>query len=194
MTLRPAVLLTLAMAACALACSGVDEPARSNPAPDFDGIYRVSGTSVEIEGGSSRQISGLVVLRQEGDHYRTNFDLETEYLVENEGDGMSAALIGEGSGRVEGDDLRGSASTQFVLATVPGVHASFALLPRKVGPRIVSNTSAHMRSDGSIAIEIESRPRPGEQYSPTRTQLLGYRVGDVGRAPDLPPAVSSPGD
>lgn len=192
--------LLAASAAAAIACSSATEDVAPAPPPSFDGVYRVSGTSVEIEGGASRDVSGLVVLRQEGSHYRTNFDLETEYKVgaDGEGDGMSASLIGEGTGRIDGAALDGTASTQFVLAIVPGVHADFALLPRRVGPRITSTTSARMRSDGSIAIEIESRPEPGEAYSATRTELLGVRVGDVGSPGELAavqgetPPVSAP--
>ena len=173
--------------------SATDRVAEESGPRDFAGVYRVSGTTVELASGITRQLSGHVALRQEGEHYTTNFELSTEYLQQGQGDGMSAEVIGEGTGRVEGDMLRGSARTQFVLATVPGIDAGFAFVPRRVGPRIVSSTVAHLRQDGSIEIEIESQPEAGQQYRPTRTTLLGERIGAVGEAPSLP-EVAAPSD
>jgi hypothetical protein len=75
---------------------------------------------------------------------------------------------------------------------IPGVDTKFAFLPRQVGPRIVSTSVAKVLPDGRIEIEIESKPHEGEQYVPTRTALTGRRVGEVGRAPELPDVAAPP--
>lgn len=162
--------------------------AEESTAVDFGGVYRVSGTTVELQTGISREISGILVLRQEGDRYSTNFDLGTSFRTDNKGSdrGRSVEVIGEGSGRVIGGVLRGSAHTQLVVAAIPGIDVRFALLPRVVSARLVSTTKAKMRPDDSIEIEIESKPAEGEVYVPTRTTLVGVRVGEVGQVPALP--------
>jgi hypothetical protein len=180
-----------------LLLTGCGDPAVEPIAPvdeirQVGGIYRVSGTTLELSSGISRNISGLLVVRQEGEHYSTKFELATEYRQQGRGDGMSAEVIGAGTGRVDGDTLRGTATTQFVLAMIPGIDTKFAFLPRQVGPRVLSTTVAKMLPDGRIEIEIESRPQQGEEYVPTRTALTGHRVGDVGRAPDLPEIAAPP--
>jgi len=61
------------VAALIVSLMGCDDATVEQVAPiaevrELGGIYRVSGTTVELGGGVSRNISGLVVLRQEGKH------------------------------------------------------------------------------------------------------------------------------
>lgn len=174
---------------CLIACSDPPQtlPSVSSPPPaPVDGVYRVTGTTTEVETGIGRRIGGLVVLRRDGAHYSTHFELSTEFHHEGRGEGMSAQIVGEGTGRVDGAQLQGTARTQLVFATVPGVDSRFAFIPRQVGPRIVSDTLAALRPDGTLEVEIESRAEPGQEYARTHTALVGTRVGDVGHPGELP--------
>ena len=185
----PRTAASCAALVCLAACSDAPHtlPSVSSPPPaPVDGVYRVSGTTVEVESGIGRRISGLVVLRQKGAHYSTHFELSTEFRHDGRGEGMSAEVVGQGTGKIDGSHLHGTARTQLVLATVPGVDSRFAFLPRQVGPKIVSDTVAEFRHDGTIEIAINSRPDAGHEYARTRTELVGHRVGDVGHPGKLP--------
>ena len=177
----------------ALAC-GAPEGPESSTLPDIQGVYRVEGITTEVASGFSRPLSGLLVVRQEGDRYTTNFDLSSE--VPSRGkfadEPMSIEIVGEGEGRIDGDTLLGSARTQVLRSMVPGVHVSFGMMPRAVGPRIVSTTQGHVGPDNELTIEIETRPDGDADYAPTRTRLVGHRVGEVGEAPGLPNVASPP--
>jgi hypothetical protein len=83
--------------------------------------------------------------------------------------------VGTGAGRVEGTVLIGTADTNLLVASVPGVDVGFAYVPREVGPRIVSRSRAEFAADGTLQVEIENEPAEGEDYEPTRTSLVGYR-------------------
>ena len=100
-------------------------------------------------------------------------------------------MIGTGEGRIEGRKLIGTAKTQIVMSTVPGINPGFAFVPRIVGPRLVSANVGRLEADGSIEIQIENAPAPGETYVPTRTTLRGKRVA---RSPtvDSPPGDAPP--
>ncbi|MEN8184165.1 MAG: hypothetical protein ABFS46_16690 [Myxococcota bacterium] len=170
------LLLALALG---LAC-GVDEdtPGRVQPV-ETSGQFEVTGVTVEKRTGTQRPIAGKVVLVQEGDRYTAHFELSTPYG----GSGAAAAeVIGTGEGRVAGNTLRGRAETQLVLAQVPGVDVGFAFGPRQVGPRIVSTSVVEFFPDGSIHIEMQNRPASEEEdYTPSETTLVGYRLGDAPR-------------
>lgn len=177
-----------------LACGGeppspatpqVGAPAAERFPPTFSGTYRVEGvTTVEATGGQ-REISGTVILSQEGNRYTTTFSLETAFPTK-EGT-IQAQVIGKGEGRVEGTTLRGTTETQIVMASVPGVDSGFAFVPRHVGPRIVSKTTGERFEDGTIVIEIESQPAEGEDYAPTRTTLRGRPIDPTSAAGGLAP-------
>ena len=186
-----------------VSCDGGDAPATGafsgpetvadSPPPDFAGVYRVAGRTVEIESGASREIVGLVVLREDQGEYSTNFDLSTGFKGKGNDPGVSVEVVGRGTGRVDEDDtLRGTARTQLVRAAIPGVDARFALLPRIVGPRIVSSTVARIRPDGTLVVEIESTAESGESYAATRTTVIGHRVGEIGSPLGLPAVGSGP--
>ena len=57
---------------------------------------------------------------------------------------------GNGEGDRQGDTLSGTAHTQLVMQTVPGVDTNFAFIPRRVGPRLVSTWKAHLEPDGTL--------------------------------------------
>jgi hypothetical protein len=59
---------------------------------------------------------------------------------------------------------------------------------------VVAQTKATVERDRTIVFEIQSKPGEGESYASTRAKLVGRRVGDVGRAPDLPDVAAPPPD
>jgi hypothetical protein len=166
------VAATPILATCALlAWSAASE----EPAPDpFPGTYRVKGRTVDQHTGDTRVIEGIVVLSEEDGVYTGTSELETQYP--SEGGPMDAHVLGRATGRRDGAELSGTAETQLVMGTVPGVHAEFAFVPRVVGPRLVSTWTAHFRGDGTLVIELRNEGREGEEYSPTRTELFGTRI------------------
>ncbi len=165
-----------------LAC-GVGEDTREEVVHplEISGQFEVTGVTIETQSGTQRPIRGKVVLVREGDRYTAQFELTTPYG----GSGAAAAqVIGTGEGRVVDNTLRGRVETQLVLAQVPGVDVAFAFVPRQVGPRIVSTSVAEFFPDGSLHIELQNRPgSEDEDYAPTETTLVGYRLGDAPRAP-----------
>lgn len=189
-------LVAILVFSLSLGC-GATEPDVSGAAPEqiepakfvpISGRYEVEGKTVAIESGYTRAISGTVILAADGDHYTATFDLTTT-LPDPDGDEpLAAEVIGKGEGSVEGRTLTGIANTQIVAATVPNVDPSFAFIPRSVSTRIVSSSVTHISADGSVRIEIESQPEPGQMYTPTRTILSGMRISSagVGGGTDLP--------
>lgn len=170
----------LALGALAMGCGpGASEPpdvaAPVDPVP-ISGLYDVSGTTRAINGpGDERRIAGTVVLKQTGDTYSATFKLDTTFPGAE--DPVQADVIGQGEGTVEGRSLRGTARTQLVVSTVPGVDTDFAFVPRIVGARLVSTATTEIAPDGSLVIELENQPAEGEHdYLPTRTRLTGRRV------------------
>jgi hypothetical protein len=136
--------------------------------PMVSGMWNVEGVTVETASGKTRQISGTIILAQEGDRYTSTFDLDT--ALPSEGGPVHANVIGEGEGTVEGRTLSGKTNTQIIISGAPNVDPGFAYVPRRVGTRIVSKTKAVLADDGTITIEIESEPAPGETYASTRTR------------------------
>lgn len=152
--------------------------AAAQPAAPLSGTYRVSGTTVDKATGSERGVSGTIIVKAEGDTYTSTFSLNT--TIHGSGEPQKAELIGQGEGTVEGRALTGTAETQMIVALVPGVDAGFGMLPRVATARMVNKAEANIGADGSVHIEIESDPAPGEEYTPTRTTLRGKRIAAVG--------------
>ena len=182
----PTRLLRVPCAAALLALACDSGPAAKPPPPPsveaapIAGMYEVKGTTVTLESGHTREIAGTVILADEGGHYTATFNLTTTYPGADQA--MPAEVIGKGEGTIDGRTLMGSAHTQVVMATVPGVDPGFAFVPRMVSTRIESKTITQIASDGSVSIEIENTPAPGESYAPTRTTLRGTRVSAGGIA------------
>jgi hypothetical protein len=177
---RRATLGLLAAFGLAGGCGGEETALEAAPeatAP-IGGLYEVHGTTVGLESGHKREIAGTVILAEDGDRYTATFNLTTTYPGAEEA--LPAEVIGKGQGAIDGRTLRGSAQTQLVMATVPGVDPGFAFVPRMVSTRIVSETVTTIAADGTVSIEIENQPAPGESYAPTRTTLRGERVSAVG--------------
>lgn len=145
------------------------------PAEDpWSGTYDVSGLTVDERSGDTRVISGHVVLTRKGDGYAAAAELETEFPTH--GGAVRTDVIGRGDGTVKGDGLGGTAQTQLVIQTVPGVDTQFAFIPRTVGPRLVSDWTARLERDGTLVVELRNRGEEGEEYAPTKTTLKGKRV------------------
>ena len=151
--------------------------------PVLSGMWNVEGVTVETASGKTRQISGTIILAQEGDHYTSTFDLDT--TLPSEGGPVHANVIGEGDGTVAGRTLSGTTHTQIIISGAPNVDPGFAYVPRTVGTRIISKTRAVLADDGTIAIEIESEPAPGETYASTTTTLKGSFAAPL-RTPSAP--------
>ena len=170
-------------AAAMLACGSgeaptggaVEAPVSAGEPVPISGMYSVEGATVDKATGERRDISGTVILATEGETYTATFHLATTFPGTG-ADPVAAEVIGKGEGTVAGRTLSGSAHTQLVVASIPGVDPSFAFIPRQVSTRLISNSSATIGDDGAVSISIESRAEPGEDYSPTKTTLKGHRT------------------
>jgi hypothetical protein len=166
---------------CWLAGTGLAPNARAQaeetPKVSFSGHYHVKGVTVEKQTGAKRDLSGTVILVQEGNAYTSTFDLETQFPTVN--GAVQAQVIGKGEGTVEGRTATGKARTQIILSQLPNVDPGFAFVPAKGSKRIVSNSVATLLDDGSVEIQIESVGEKGEKYVPTRTTLTGIRAHDA---------------
>jgi hypothetical protein len=174
--------LLAASAALPLACGEAEEKqvAAAPPvAPEpLSGLYEVSGTTVDKATGAERKVSGTLIVEVEGEAYTTTFDLATNIVIQ--GDSRRAELIGKGEGKVADRTLDGTAQTQLIVALVPGVDASFGMLPRHVTARILNSSHAVISPEGAVRIEIDSEAAPGSDYAPTHTQLRGKRIAAKG--------------
>lgn len=176
------VLLSAVVAWAPLGCerqaSGPgDAPVEAAPPPaeGFAGSWSVKGITQDLTRGDSRRIEGMIVLSEKEGLYNGKSDLRTKFP--SEGGAVDADVIGTATGRLDGNVLGGTAETQLVLGTVPGVETEFAFIPRQVGPRITSDWTAHFRRDGTLVVQLENQPAPGEAtYRPTRTTLYGTRT------------------
>ena len=146
-----------------IACGPEPDVAAPPPAqaeqeiPSIAGTYRVTGFTVEKETGKQREISGTVIMSQEGDHYTSTFNLTTLFPTPD-GD-LQSDVIGKGEGTIEGRILRGTATTQIVMAQVPGVDAQFAFIPRFVeaGYSVILDATFLSRSRRDSIYELGNR-------------------------------------
>lgn len=173
-------------AAVVVGCGSEGEPADRAPAAEvgsraadpFSGTYRVRGLTTDVTRGDTRRIEGIIVLTEKDGVYSTNVELETKYP--SAGGPVDAQVIGTGAAERSGQVLSGTAETQLVMSTVPGVDTEFAWVPRTVGPRLVSTWKARFRQDGTLVVEIRNQPAEGEDYLPTTTTLYGTRIEEPG--------------
>ena len=169
----------LAVILLVLGCGGQDaEVAEEVELTPIGGMYEVRGVTVAVESGHKREIAGTIILSEKGEEYSATFHLATTYPGAEAA--LPAEVIGNGEGMIDGRTLRGTAQTQLVMATVPGVDPGFAYIPRMVSTRLVSTTVATIAPDGNLSIEISNEPAEGEDYAPTRTTLRGSRVSPAG--------------
>jgi hypothetical protein len=188
------IALAAALLAALFACSGAEErevaAEESGPEVPIPGMYKVEGATVDKASGERRDISGTVILAVEGDEYTATFHLATTFPGSGT-DPMAAEVIGKGEGRVEGRTLTGTAHTQVVVASVPGVDPNFAFIPRQVSTRLISDSVTTISRNGAVVIQTESRGEEGENYSPTKTTLKGRRIAaaplDRRAGPGAPP-------
>jgi len=140
----------------------------------WSGTYQVQGYTVDQRSGDTRRIEGHVVLTRKDDHWIAAAELKTQFP--SHGGSVSADVIGRGDGKLQGKALVGTAQTQLVMQTVPGVDTGFGFVPREVGPRLVSDWNARWEREGELTVEMTNRGEEGEDYSPTKTTLKGRRV------------------
>lgn len=185
----PLQLALLAATALLVACSGEDaadeDPSVAAAPLEITGRYEMSGVTVTPGSDQKRKINGSIILEQKGEEYVASFEFKTNFP--GEGPPVDADVIGVGEGRIAGRQLKGTAHTQIVVSSVPGVDTGFAFIPRLVSARIVSDSVGEFQPDGTLHIEIESRADEGEiDYQATRTRMRGKRVGDIGSEPFKP--------
>lgn len=164
------------------------DAAAESAADPFSGTYDVRGMTTDVASGDQRRIEGHIVIAKKGKGWSASSDLSTEYPTE--GGAIHTDVIGDGVGLLTAGVLEGSAHTQLVIGTVPGVDTGFAFVPRQVGPRIVSKWKAQLEADGTLVVELANEPEKGETYRSTRTTLRGKRVEMPSDAP-VKPAPSS---
>jgi len=169
--LRTVSALAIVLIAIAVQPARGRDPAAQDP---YSGTYDVLGTTVDTKSGDTRRIEGHVVLTRKSGHYAAAAELETDFPTH--GGAMRTDVIGTGEGKQSGKGLAGTASTQLVIQTVPGVDTAFAFIPRQVGARLVSTWVAHLEADGTLVVELTNHGAKGEVYSPTKTTLRGKRV------------------
>lgn len=175
----------------ATGCGGASDEAVEIEATPIAGQYEVSGTTIVTATGSQREITGTVILAEEGERYTATFHLTT--VFDGASGVMPAEVIGKGSGTINGRELRGTAETQLVISTVPGIDPAFAFIPRTTSTRLQSNSVTSIAADGTVAIQIENAPAEGEDYAPTRTTLRGKRIGaQFAAGGRLPPVAEAP--
>lgn len=145
---------------------------------DFTGVFEVDGFTVVRRSEERRPIAGTVIIaHREGPvaHVAT-FSLETE--LSGPDGSIEAEVFGSAEAERSADELHGTAETQLLLASVPGIDASFPFIPGRLGPKIVS--SFQMTPDpeeaGSFRIEIENEAAEGQAYQRTRTTLRARRT------------------
>lgn len=182
MTTRDALGIVLIGALAACGSNGAPGIAASGKPASIAGTYQMDGTTTEKKSGAKRKISGTVVFSQEQDTFTASFHLRTTYPTP---DGpMPAEVIGSSTGKIQGRRLEGSVQTQLVMAQVPGLDPTFAFgVPRMVGPRLVSAATGEVAKDGTLTLETENEPAPGEVYAATRTILRGKRLAE-GESPE----------
>ena len=150
-------------------------PAETVPA-SIAGTYQVEGITAVIGSDMRREISGTVILAQEGSTYTATFDLDTDYPGPD--GALPADVIGTAEGTIEGSVLAGTAKTQIVASRIPGIDPGFLLVPPSFGIRVVSTAQGEIKPDGSIEFQLENRAAEGEEYVPTRTRVTGVRIVD----------------
>jgi hypothetical protein len=183
----------LALAACggSEAPVGQGEPGVTPPVgaradqgeTSIAGLYEVAGMTTELESGDQRVIEGTIIMSQQGDQYTSTFSLRTMFPTPS--GPIPAEVIGRGEGNIDGRVLTGTAETQIVMSTVPGVDSAFAYVPRRVSERIVSSSVTKLTPDGRVTIEIRSESGRGSQYAATATLLKGELVSRPGRTVPL---------
>lgn len=179
-------------AASLLACGPAEEattPAPAEPVEehpiDLTGAWQVYGETVDIGGGNTRAIQGMLILEQDGDRYSASFHLTTNLPTD---DGvLPAEVVGHGSGSIDGRRLEGDSETQLIMGMVPGEAGRFPLAPRAYGPRLASTSTGEVLADGTLSFSSENTGVDGGRYRPTRTTLTGVRQGPPG-----PPARHAP--
>lgn len=183
--LRGLAIVSIApIAAATLTACGpreADDAAPAEPA-EISGRYEVRGITTDPASPTKRRIEGTVILARDGDRYTATYELETVWPTE--GGVTDAQVVGIGEGAIDGNTLTGTAHTQLVISSVPGVDTGFAFVPRIVTTRLVSNSVATIAADGSITLDIENRGAEGEDYRATRTHATGRRVATTRTPPD----------
>ncbi|MDP6979559.1 MAG: hypothetical protein QF570_13315 [Myxococcota bacterium] len=178
--------ITLLCCGFVVSCSGDDAPKEASDEAalpvEITGRYKMSGVTTTPGSDQKRKIRGTIILEQKGDKYTASYEFKTSFP--GEGQPVDADVIGVGDGDIQGRKLIGTAKTQIVVSSVPGVDTGFAFAPRRVSARIVSNSTAEYQADGTFEVEIESRADEGEtDYQATRTRMRGKRIGDIGAQP-----------
>jgi len=169
-----------------LGCGDPASDATADAAPSVAGRWAVAGTTQTLGSTEKRAVEGTIVLDQDGASWESTFDLTT--TLPGSDPAVSASVIGTGHGDIEGRRLSGSARTQLVAGTIPGVDHRFPFMPHAVSEEIESRTIATLLDDGTLRIEIENRGHGDTTYVPTRTILTARRLDGIA----LPDVAAAP--
>ena len=102
MRVRFALLLLLSTGLLLACGSGVEnEGTGAAPATPIAGRYEVNGVTVNTATGDKRELSGTVILAEDGETYTATFDFVTTYPGAEEA--LPAQVIGKGEGTIERD-------------------------------------------------------------------------------------------
>jgi hypothetical protein len=85
---------------------------------DYSGVYEMQGVIRVVGSSAERPMSGKIVLKQDGQSYRSTFYLKT--IVRTDQGKRDAELIGNGEGKLVDGKLTGSAETQMVTSKLGG--------------------------------------------------------------------------
>jgi hypothetical protein len=161
-----------------------DEPAAERASRSLAGAYSVAGVTVLAAHGTARNVSGLLRLAIDGEHYTTDFRLETIYPV-TEDENVPATIEGRGKGVVLGHKLAGIDSAILRLAPFEGDEQASGEL------EILSTAVADVLPDGRIIFRMQNELGPGQDYSPSVTIFEATLIDEPTDKPTDKPAEAS---
>jgi hypothetical protein len=142
---------------------------------DYSGVYEMQGVIRVVGSSAERPMSGKIVLKQDGQSYRSTFYLKT--IVRTDQGKRDAELIGNGEGKLVDGKLTGSAETQMVTSKLGGAMGSFPGIPKEVSSVSSANVAGHFEADGALILEFENEQLAGFPER-TRTEMKGVRIDD----------------
>jgi hypothetical protein len=177
-SIAPLALLLLLPAGCSQD-SSTSEGATPVAAPqvvsiEYAGMYEVTGVTSVDGSDIEREITGKIVLAEDGEGFSSKFSMSTR--IQTEGGVVAADLNGTGEATRTAEGLSGTADTQMTLGAAPGLDPKFGFLPGLFGPRVLSNWTATPIDADNLEIEITTVAAPGEDYQATTTTMHAART------------------
>ncbi len=166
--LRPAAIALVLVLGSAAHAEGVGEPAY------IGGRFDLRGWTTLSQSGERRAIAGNVIFDQRGADYTATYQLGTRITTD---DGpRRASVVGRGSGHITGNVIEGSAETQLIFSSAPGIDVTVPYVPKRFGPIITQLVQGTVDESGELELRIEYRPVEGGPPEASSTVLRGRRV------------------